>query len=106
MTDQHVVGIESENAIVILLDIACHGRPYTPEQVWFWIEEDEIDELLSGESTLFNVMACLDSIEARGEPLEPCHSRPMPKMEFPIPVKVKPGFVDNEEYLDAEHLMI
>jgi len=72
--------ISSELEVMALLDIICFGRPYSPEQVWKFIEAEDVEELLSSESTIFNLMGDLDRAEAKCQALGEYNSRPLPAM--------------------------
>jgi hypothetical protein len=74
--------------LAMLLDIVCHGRPYSPKEVWSWLEEDDIECLRSGEMTVFIIMQELDSLQQRGEKLVPSgHQIELPATEVPVQKK-------------------
>lgn len=71
--------------ISILIDIACHGRPYSPQEVWQWMDLEDIESLRHGEITVFEFMPALDSLQERGAALPPSdtHSLELPPPQFP-----------------------
>jgi len=70
--------LRSDSDVVSLLEIVCFGRPYSVEQVWAFMEAEEIDELVKGEATIFSLMGDLDRAEAKLQILGVNNERPFP----------------------------
>jgi hypothetical protein len=75
----------SSAEISILIDIVCHGRPYSAKEVWQWLEKDDIESMMTGEITIIDIALTLDSIQKSGQRLNPSnHNMPFPDPDTPV----------------------
>jgi len=93
--------------ISVLLNIICFGRPdaYSPQNVWDWLEEGDIESLRHCEISVFHISPSLDDIQEQGRALDRSgHNIIMPPPEFPILAKNldRPPSVNNKT-LESEY---
>lgn len=88
-----------DHEMLLMFEVMAHGRPFTPEQIWYWLEPEDLESLRICELSMTGVMLTLDSLQRHSNTLNPSHKIPFPN-EFELTRKSVPLLddIDQENY--------